>query len=381
MNGISFEPLISNIGKYGKIFISVAGLIILFPIYYKGIKRLRFTLNWLLLVIGVLLVLFAVYNYLYHSLTDMLIYNIVLPVYILFYILIIKLLLRIYKKHEKPNLIVSFEIFSLIQKTLLINLIFWIFISVILKVNMIDSIGNRSGFGAFFQDKVQFGLYCAVGFLISFYLQCIVNSKSKINYNLIQMLLYGCLLITTDSRNSQFIIVIAISYYILRKKIRYAIIPIILLVLLYVMLEFNSIVSLFSFNYFNQVTTGRLNIWMLALEEINSKGVFLGSGVFNLNSVVLSKNLGSGFYYLEELSFLYFHNSYIELLAAGGVIVLLLFFYLLYQSWLNLKLPERSIVLSLVIGGIFESYLVQPFLLISILFWFIILINSMSFFK
>ena len=58
MNGISFEPVISNIGKYGKIFISVSGLIILFPIYYKGIKKVKFTLNWLLLTIGVLLVFF-----------------------------------------------------------------------------------------------------------------------------------------------------------------------------------------------------------------------------------------------------------------------------------------------------------------------------------
>jgi O-antigen ligase len=178
------------------------------------------------------------------------------------------------------------------------------------------------------------------------------------------------------SRNAMLIVILTPIYYFLVFKVKRTLNALPLLLSPVLIAYFDEIFLGVSTENLNKVSSGRIEIWRLALENIIENGIFTGSGIFNLNDIVLQKNIGTGNYYFDRIDFLYFHNSFIELLAGGGLVLLLLFIWIVVDSWRYFSRIEKAIMCSVLIGGTLESYLTQPFMLISSLFYFILLMSN-----
>lgn len=366
-------PIVEFIGKYGKLAIIIPALILFLPFLYRKAISIKLRNQWVYIAIYTLLILFSLIHMYFGDVPGNLIYNVLLIFYIFFFALMIKILWVInFKEHQLKSLQnAKITIIKTYRLALLSNLIFWFVLAFITKTGFSDD----GEFGGFFQSKIHFGLYTATGFLTCFYMRFNTLEKDTSKTNLLQMVTYILLALFT-SRNAILIILLTPMYYFLvfkTKKLLYAL-PILFSPLL--IAYFNEIFLGISTERLNKVSSGRIEIWRLALENIIENGIFKGSGIFNLNDTVLQKNLGTGNYYFDRIDFLYFHNSFIELLAGGGLIVLLLFVWLIVDSWRYFSRIEKAIICAILIGGALESYLTQPFMLISSLFYFILLANN-----
>ena len=232
-------------------------------------------------------------------------------------------------------------------------------------------------FGGFFQDSIHFGLFVTTGFLVSLFLRYNSYNKDKSIFNLILLIVYlGISLFT--SRNSILIILVTIIYLFLVPKAKNKII--IFLIILLPIFIINSDIIFHGLNEdsINEFTSGRSTIWSLAISKIIENNILIGHGLFNVNDMVLQENVGIGFYYLDKIENLSFHSSYVELFAGGGLIVVIVFFRIIIKSLSRLNGVDKGILVGVLIGGLFESFLTQPFMLISCLFYFILFANNMK---
>ncbi|WAC01151.1 hypothetical protein N7U66_13425 [Lacinutrix neustonica] len=240
-------------------------------------------------------------------------------------------------------------------------------------INMYEDDG---GFGGFYQDEIHFGFFVVTGFLLSFYFRFnnLVRDTSIFNTSL--LLVYGGIALFT-SGNAFLIILVVLIYYFIISMVKNRFYKVILFTLTFIGVNISLMFQDFSELDLISFTSGRYQIWSLALESMFTNNLLLfGNGLFNLNDVVLSQNKYIGFYYFDNLKSLSFHNSYIELLAGGGIFVLLFFFIIIRNTWKYLNRVNRSILVGILVGATFESFLVQPFMLISILLYIIIILNN-----
>lgn len=373
-----------SIGQYGRLIVPILSIISLTPYILKHRGNSKFTNANLIALLGLLIFIFSGIYYIEYNGSEMrlFIFNLFIPIYILFYFIIIKSATLYFRDESDSIGKAKLWLLKIISNSLLLNFVFWMTLSIVLGINMMDteeSIG-RSGFGGFMQEKVPFGIYCLTGFLVSFYLRFNDINQDKSKINLLQIFLFLICIFFADTRNAILIIFVTLLHYLLSIKFKqvYSILIVLSIYFILFMLSFDQI-SFLNSNEINNLSTGRLDIWRLALEEINNRSIFKGSGIFNLNHFVISNNYAQGYYYLEQVDFLYFHSSYLEIFAAGGIIALVLFIVLIFKVWNHSSKLDRSIILGILFGAISESFLVQPFILISFLFWFLLIQNSLKY--
>lgn len=375
MNSIKFISIVTSIGSIGKLFFCLLfiGCVVFFTDKEKiKIKFLR-QKEWIIIIS--FLLLFTIYFILTTNTSINLLANLAFPIYFVFYYFLVKLFIRANKIRLDLDIqkIITFQILSVFRKTLFINFLLWFTIAIASGVNMFEIDG---GFGGFFQDEIHFGFYVVTGFLISFYFRFNEISKDKSYFNLALLLVYGGMA-TLTSRNAFLIIVIALFYYFVISKIKNRFYKIFLFTATVIGANTYLIIQDLSKAKIIEITSGRYQIWLLALEKtFNTGSLFIGNGLFNLNDIILKENIGIGFYYLDTLDTLSFHSSYLEIFAGGGIIVLICFFRIVSKTWKLLTRINKSIIAGILIGATFESYLVQPFMLIASLFYFILISNN-----
>ncbi|WP_405399618.1 O-antigen ligase family protein [Maribacter sp. Asnod2-G09] len=374
MNSIKSFQIVEFIGMYGKLAIILISILVFTPFLNRTGYSVKLKNNWAYLLIYILLVFFSIINVFHENKIGNLIYNLTLFFYVFYYFFMTKILWGVYFKEKKSKSYqhTKIEIFKVFRIALFWNLIFWFFLSFIANVDFSDDLGE---FGGFFQDKIHFGLYATTGFLVCFYMRFNDIEKDNSKLNLLQIILYAFFAFIS-SRNALLIVVVAPLYYFVVYNVKNYLYALLLIISPLFIFYFDEIVYGVSVDRLNSLSSGRLEIWRIALVEVFQKGIFNGSGLFNLNDIVLKNNIGTGFHYLDTLEFLYFHSSIVELLAGGGVLVLLLFFWILFKSWNSLTRIEKAIMSAILIGGTVESYLTQPFMLISVLFYFILMMNN-----
>ncbi len=376
MNSIKPFPLVVDIGSYGKLFITIFAIILLIPIGKKIDIHIEDFNTSYLIALSSLIIFFTLFYSVNHFNVNSLIINMAFPLYFLFYFLLTKnwIYLNSNKEGEGSNFkdMTIREILIVFKWTFAINLVFWMSIVLISDIDMSDSLNH---FGGFMQSKIVFGLFASTGFFVSFYLRNMCYKPDKSVLNLVLLLIYAVLCWFT-SRNAFLSILIVLVYYYISNVIRNGILVFSVLIIVLFGIEYYDDLGDNSYDYINSLTTGRFEIWRLVLNQIFNENILIGKGLFNLNPEILADNQGQGFYYLDKIDFLYFHSSYFEFLAAGGLITLILFIIYIRRSWKNLKRLDQSICVGLLFGGIFESYLTQPFMIPSILFYVIIISSN-----
>ncbi len=373
MNSMKSYPLIEIIGRYGKLVIILPALIIFLPFLNHENISIKLRNQKAYLLMYALLILFSIAHVYNINELGNLVYNLLLFFYIFFFYLMIKILWGVnFKEQELKSLgNTKVTIIKTYRSALFLNLIFWFFLAFLTDQNFND----EGDFGGFFQSKIHFGLYTATGFLTCFYMRFNSLERDTSKFNLIQMITFMILAFYT-SRNAMLIVILTPIYYFLVFKVKRILNALPLLISPVLIAYFDEIFLGVSTENLNSVSSGRIEIWSIALENIVENGIFTGSGIFNLNDIVLQKNIGTGNYYFDRIDFLYFHNSFIELLAGGGLALLLLFIWIVVDSWRYFSRIEKAIMCSVLIGGALESYLTQPFMLISSLFYFILLMSN-----
>lgn len=373
MNSIKFNNAVTIIGSVGKLvfcsfFIFTVLLLTRRPKYNL---RLFQKLNYIL--IFALIVFFSFLFFIAESDSKNLLANIAIPIYLYFFYLLSKLFIRI-NTGENFLLLSKIEFFKVFRFTLFFHICLWFPIALIIGLNMFEVDG---GFGGFFQDEIHFGLYMVTGFLVCFYLRYNQFKSDKSLSNLVQMLIFllGAMF---ASRNALLIILTAVTFFFVISRVKNKFYMIAIILLPSLLLNVDTLLAGFSVEKINELSSGRFVIWQLAVTEIFDGGYLIGKGLFNLNGVVLNKNTDVGIYYFDDLETLSFHSSYVELFAGGGLVALILFFRLIFKIWKRFSNIEKGIVIGILIGAIFESFLMQPFMLIPCLFYFILIINSLD---
>ncbi|MDO1513693.1 hypothetical protein Q2T41_13600 [Maribacter confluentis] len=374
MNSIKYFSIVEMIGTYGKLGIVLISILVFAPFVNR--IGFRFTLRnvWAYWLIYLLLIFFSILYVFSYNEVGNLVYNITLVFYLFFYFFMINVLwgINFIKQKVESFEITKVEIFKVFRNALFWNLIFWFLIALINNYNFDDDFGD---FGGFFQDKIHFGLFATTGFLVCFYMRYNDIERDDSKFNLIQILIYSVFAFYT-SRNAILIVSVAVLYYFIIYNAKNYLYAIILSIIPFFLFYFDEIFYGISTERLNGLSSGRLEIWRITLIELFEKGIFFGNGLFNINNLVLEKNIGTGFHYLDTLEFLYFHSSWVELLAGGGVVVMLLFLWIIIKSWMYFSRIEKTVVFAILLGSTVESYLTQPFMLISILFYFVLIMNN-----
>ncbi len=364
MNVITFNPNLFLIGKWGKLIVALLGILLLEKDFKGFVLFVR--KNILIVLFWGLCSFFTLIKILKNNVdTELIQANFLF----LFFIYFFYLLSRSFQKTYKNPL---YEFFKAFADTLNVNFVFWSLIVLALSLNVWHTLEDRTGLGMFYDSYVQFGIFSCVAALVNFMIVKFTSVKSnKIYFSF--FIFYMILVVLTNSRNAQIIVLLAVLLSLLPYMKKVA------LKYVYAVLTGIVIIGFFYFSNellldedFSEITTGRNWIWFYVLEHYSTNSIFLGEGIFGLNNSILNENITFN-YYFQRLDFLYFHSSFIEAFAAAGLIGLVLFILYIFRSLRNKrKLSITMILIPITIGGLFESFLIQPTILTSFLFWYLI---------
>lgn len=349
INGIK-HPIIHAIGQYGKILIAIISIIIFLFILNKIKEEIKVYKEHLLLILFFsLFILFSFSLFLNNKDIGSLTYSILFGAYLLFIYFITTVIVN---KSE-------YNFYLLFQKIILVVSIIAFILAFALNLSMHgEELAGRVGFGGFYSARMAFGLLSAVGFIITFFLYQ-SNKKQK---DFLLLFMFLCFVFLSESRTPQIIIIIFLLHYYLPKKIKtFILIFIMPIIVYYVIFSIDS-------NTINTISSGRLFIWDIAYKEILNNGIFNGFGIYNLNDLILTKyKYASNFF--EKSDEISLHSSFLSIIASGGIISLFIFLYINYIIYKNSTNIYQSIQLSILIGSLFESYILSPNMPISLLYW------------
>jgi len=364
---------ISIIGKIGKILIPIFGI-------FCGIMVGRINIKNLLIIESFFIFFYlgAIKSYLADYNIKDLAYTIIFNIYILYYFVFVSVMRECFKTREEFYL-------YLFKKMLKIIIVFYVFgfaIAYFSHVNFIDiDPTGRMGFGGFYGDRMAFGLLSAATLMI---VSIIIIITKKINwYYFVIIIVMSVFIIMSRTRTPEIIALLTFIYLIYKlNKIKISnqlkilssviFLTLFLSVLLATIndIDFNELN-----NSINRLFSGRLFIWELVLSNLDPLSAY---GLFVFNDKIL-ESFPHFMYYFQQIEFLYFHNSFIEMIAGGSVFIILVFIIILYFSLKNSTF-EKSIVYIILMSAFFESFIVIPHLIISMLFWLLV-ITSLVFEK
>jgi O-antigen ligase len=296
-------------------------------------------------------------------------------IYIIFIYSLLKNFLLVNTYDFKINIKDSIlcEILEILRNTLIINTLIWTIIAIILNQNLydIDPTGGRSGFSAFCGDRMVFGLIMATIYLSSF---IIITNKKNIKLNLIIIGISILFILYSDSRTALSIVIIPTFFYLIKQKIKYVDFLILLISLILIVYMWNN----FDDSITNEYSSGRIFVWSLFFKEFFPNNFIYGYGLFNFNDFILNKYMNLS-YYFQRVDFLYFHSSYIEIWASGGILGIFSYILILYKTYINAKNSIKALLLGIIIGSFFESFIILPVFSISLLFWIIVIYENINF--
>ncbi len=356
MNPIVFNLNIALIGKYGKLVVAFLGILILQNSFIQ-IKIFAKKYVWLMLF-WALCIGFTLLRIIEKGINfDLIQQNVLFIVFIYFYYL---LALTFKKRYRRPN----YYFFKYLAQTININLFFWTAVVILFSFNIWHTVEGRTGLGLFYGNYIQFGIFACTGAIANFSL---LKSQIKKNrkYHLFMFLLFGVLVLLSDSRNVQLILLVFLIFNLIPQIKKIAISNI------YLIIFSLSIASIFYFSgeiLLNEslinLSSGRSSIWYYIYDYYSQNSFLKGEGIFGLNTTILENNIDTN-YYFQRIDFLYFHSSFIEIIAASGIIGFIFFILFIVKS---LKIKKKfyllGIIISILLGGLFESFLIQPTILL-----------------
>lgn len=366
-NLYKFE-LIQNIGKYGKI------IVVPFIIYYiinKSMKNkiLKFdffiSLIFLFFIIGSINSIFSLNNY------DGLAYSLIFILYIIYFYYFTHQFKESYGNDFFNILIIK------LKNIFLYNLILGFIIGAI--INQPLWVPNKDGldFGGFLGASLLFG-WLSLAF---FYCLYFLKNKTIIDYLLI--LICIIFIIISEGRGAQLALVSFFLFHIYFKLMFNFINPYFrfllkLILIIIVLFLLYSIIFNISYTQVNELSTGRLFIWDIAVKNIFHDNIFyFGYGLNTYQEYLLNKYFQISYYFkrIKDVDGnLSLHSSYLTLVATGGILSLASFFIVIYKViYKNKDYIVVAFVISLLLGGIVEQFIISPNIPISMLFWLIII--------
>ncbi|QWX84355.1 O-antigen ligase family protein [Cellulophaga sp. HaHaR_3_176] len=362
MNAITYNLNIFILGKYGKLLVAILGILM---IHTSKVKlKAFFTYNRWVVFFWLACVLFTLVNYYQNGFSMNLFQNnILFIVFLYFYFLLSS---SFFESYKFPN----FYFLKYLSYALNSNLIIWTVVALILPFKIWHTLEDRTGLGLFYENYLQLGIFACVGAIANFSVyKFIIKKQGKVYFAF--FLVYAVLVFLSNSRNVQLILtVFVLLNYV--PKIKELLIKNVYLIsgLIVVLSLMYFTTELLLTEDFTQFTTGRSAIWYYIFDYFSKNSIFIGKGIFGLNETILATNIDSN-YYFQRLEFLYFHSSYIEVLCASGLIGFILFGFAITVALKKKKNFYYSIILiSILLGALFESFLVQPTILLSFLFWY-----------
>jgi hypothetical protein len=367
------NTVIQQAGTYGKVLILILSIILIF-LNQKSIISLFFksTTYKIFLMFMLLIIFSAISSYLHSGITKYMFLSFYI---ILSYLFIMLIILKI---NTIQKLMKSLEIIILIQFLIGICLI------ILLNLNIYDysagGIGETTGgLSGFLEKRNTFSLLCSIGFLSSFYLY--INYKSKKSFCL--FIIYLTLIYFTQTRFVYMIIFSFFFFYIyfyffmriIDKNIRLFIYLLkIVSIIIFILLVVNMFLT--DSKSVNDFATGRIFVWTLFFKECFNDyfSLIFGYGNSYLSDIILEK-YSKYYYYLKILDDLSLHSSYLKLIEVSGIIGFLFFIYLNILAFKNADLFSKSVILSFLVGGLVESFLMNPNTVASMFYWFILLLN------
>lgn len=372
MNGLSSIPIVFDIARYTKIVLLFLTILLIGNrwLAFKFVSHFKFFIGFWILC----LFFFFLNSYKSGWKPDIFIANFT---FIFYFFFLFSLTFRYYHNYKFPvskDLIIS-KIVAQFGKALNFNFIFWTVVGFGNNFSLWHRLEDRVGLGLFYKNYLQLGIFALSGAIV-YLLIFKIDKKNK--KALLLFIFYSTLVILSNSRNAQLILffsVILIYFDFCRKTIiRYRFLFISLMALMFY--YFIAIDNILLNKKFIKITTGRSNIWNYVFDYFKHESIFFGKGIFGLNSEIL-KNYSKHNYYFQRIDFLYFHSSYVEVFAAAGIVGFVFFFYQIIKMFRNdKKTILNSILISVLIGSFFESFLLQPIILISFLFWLIFFVQS-----
>ncbi len=364
MNAITYNILIHITGKFGKLLVAVIGIALLQRSFNQLMDFLEE--NKPLLFFWGLCVCFTVLWVFNNGMNIPVIQNNLL---FLLFIYFFYLLSEAFKlKSQRPY----FAFFKVFANTLNYNLFFWTILAIVLPFKIWHTLEDRTGLGLFYENYIQLGIFGCAGTIANF---SVFRDKTKNkNFYLILSIVFAFLTLLSNSRNPQLVLIVYFIFnafpYIKRNVIKYMYIIVFIIVFLsslYLSVDILKSGTVSSF------TTGRSKIWYHIIDHYGNHSIFGGYGIFGLNDIILKAHV-DGNYYFQRLEFLYFHSSYMEVFAASGIIGFLFFLFFIAKELYKKKNLYISIILiGILLGGFFESFIIQPTVLISFLFWYLII--------
>jgi O-antigen ligase len=368
-NGISDIPGVSEVAKYAKLLVLFPSILLL----TNASKAIGFIKeNKLIILFWILSLFFSLVQFIYASLDiEILMTNITFIFYLYFFYLLIERI-TIGSINTSDKILVF--ICKILSKILNINLVIWTLIGLAFNVPIWHQLDNRVGLGLFYNNYIQLGILGLCGSLI-YLLLLKYDRKSKTN--IFCFFVYLTIVGLSNSRNSQLVLSVSI-FFLFFRNIQSLFIRFKWFILTTLSIAIWYLVDIYDFllnESIQTITTGRSNIWWYVLQYLDNSSIFLGHGIFGLNNEILLTNKMDN-YYFNRIDFLYFHNSYLEVFAASGILGLLLFVWYLISG---IRKSKNSLLNPLIIGilagAFFESFLIQPVILITFLFWILFFLN------
>ena len=374
--GMYQESSIYAFGFHGKLVVIISTIFLTFFFQINKIARLKIEKK------SIPLILFLLYVFVgaIHGIVSKQVDSIEYFIYTNYFILTIIYLYSL----SMFNLDIK-RLLSVLHVALIVN--FMIGFILIFPLNMEIYDYAQGGFGdkglsAFLAKRTSFGLLSLFGVFVEFYLY---TEYKRVRY-LFLMFSYSALLFLSDNRTTILMLVVFFSlqiFYKIKKVFRdpyfrYLLNLFLLLgVVIFFLFSYREILDL---NY-ESISSGRTMIWALAIHE-STKDLFsiiFGNGMFSLGHYIPEK-YASLSYHFQEVDILSMHSSYIEIFIASGVVGLIGFFVLIYRVW-GRDSYLNSIVLSILLIGIFEGVIIMPTIPIISFFWLIVIISLKEKFK
>ena len=366
-----FGDTIALIGKYGKLVTALGGIILLQKSDLQ-IKNFVSGNVWLILF-WCLCIFFVTLHTLEFGMDFELIQNNVLFIVFIYFLYVLSVAFKI--RHRRPN----YSFFKYLAFALNINFIFWLIITLILGLELWSEEGDRIGLDLFYDSYISLGIFSCTGAIANFAAFKAKTIKTGKLY-FAMFILYLILIILANSRNAQLILGVFLLFSIWPYlgqtvvKISYFVV-----IVLSIAFTFYFSGEMLLDQTLKDFTTGRSSIWYYVYKYYVDHSILIGKGIFGLNDTILIANTIDSNYYLSKIDRLYFHSSYLEAMTAAGLIGLVFFLLFIIKS---LRQRRKNyvvfIIISILVGALFESYLVQPTILISFLFWYLIVGQTTS---
>jgi len=366
MNPIFFYgDAIAVVGKYGKLVTALIGIMVLqkspMQIKYFAVRHIWLILFW------VLCVFFMFLRIIEYGIDFELIQNNILFMVFIYFLYLLSTTFAI--RHRVPN----YYFFKYLVLSININFFFWLIIAFVFGISLWTE-GPRTGLKLFFESYVILGIVSSTAAIANFSLMKYKTIKSG-KMNFLMFVLYSFFVIMANSRNAQLIlgVFLLLNLWPYLKKIAINYIYVFVVGIAVLLVFFFSGDMLLNENV-KDFTTGRSTIWFYIYEHYLKHSILLGEGIFGLNNTILIANTDDSNYYFSKIDTLYFHSSFIEAMTAAGLIGLLFFIVFIIKCLREKKRDNVVIIIiSMLVGGLFESFLVQPTMFTAFLFWYLII--------